>query len=362
VVYNGSLYPTQQIEIFLSAYKKLINNLGPKNANIKIVFPGLLFDKIEALRVTNFLKGYENFYEITPRIPQKQVFELQAKSHLFLMIAHKGLIGIPSSKLYEYIGFGKPILACPSDNDIIEETLKDYNIGHICQTEESVYNKLANLYSLFEKNEYSKIIADKAYQEKFTREHSSSEVGKILDSFYLPVITNNTKKRALIFAHDFPPYTSIGALRPASWYKYLNQMNVYPVVITRQWDQIKQTAVDVARPSARQYITSEIVVNGTIIRVPYKPNSRDKLIIKYGLEKFNLLRRSLTLYFSIMKFAWTKADNTDTFYETAKKIILDNKIDVIIATGEPFNMHINFPKNLTLNGLQIIGMDGRQTL
>ncbi len=336
VVYNGSLYTTQQIEIFLSAYKKLINNLGPENANIKIVFPGLLFDKIEALRVSIFLKGYENFYEITPRIPQKQVFELQAKSHLFLMIAHKGLIGIPSSKLYEYIGFGKPILACPSDHDIIEDTLKDYNIGYTCQTEEAVYDKLSELYTLFEKGEYNKLVPDKSFQQKFTREHSSSEVAKILDSFYLPKLTNKNEKRALILAHDFPPYTSIGALRPASWYKYLNQMGVYPVVITRKWDQIKQTAVDVARPSIRQYTTSEQNNNGSIIRVHYKPNFRDKLIIRYGLERFNFLRRSLTLYFSIMKFAWRKADNTDIFYKTAKKIILDNKIDVIIATGEPF--------------------------
>lgn len=333
IVYNGSLYPTQEIEIFLAAFKNLIDKRGRNNTRIKIVFPGLLFDKSQAYRVKNYMQGYEEFIEILPRIPQKQVFELQAKSHLFLMIAHKGLKGIPSSKLYEYIGFGKPIIACPSDNDIIEDTLKDYNIGSICDSTQEAYTKLEELYNVFEQGEYEKLTADRAYQQKFTREHSSKQITEILNEFYLPELG---MKRALILAHDFPPYTSIGALRPASWYRYFKDSGIYPVVVTRRWDNIKQNVADVVKPSQRQYVGYQHSPSGTVVRVPYKPNYRDKLILRYGIERFNFLRRGLTFFYSLTKFIWRRADNTDIIYQYARKVIQENKIDVIIATGEPF--------------------------
>ncbi len=335
VVYNGSLYPSQEIEIFLDAFKRLIDVKGKDKIRTKIIFPGLLFDKSQAQRVHEYLRGYEKFVKITPRIPKREVLELQAKAHVFLMVSHKGMIGIPSSKLYEYIGFGKPIIACPTDNDIIENTLKNYNLACVCANKNETFDKLSQLYNLFEQGQYHTLVADKAYQELYTREHSTKELAAILESFYLPQEAQNMTK-AVILAHDFPPYTSIGALRPYSWLNYLKEHGVYPIVVTRQWDSTKQTAVDVVKPSAKQYSSTYHTDKGTIIRVPYVPNLRDKLIIKFGMERFSILRRSLTFYYSILKFIAGSTDNTDIIYRQAKRIMRDNGADVVIASGEPF--------------------------
>ena len=35
-------------------------------------------------------------------------------------------------------------------------------------------------------------------------------------------------KKVLIFAYDFPPYVSVGGLRPYSWYKYLKEYGIEP--------------------------------------------------------------------------------------------------------------------------------------
>ena len=43
-------------------------------------------------------------------------------------------------------------------------------------------------------------------------------------------------KKVLILAYDFPPYVSVGGLRPYSWYKYFKEFGLYPVIVTRQWD------------------------------------------------------------------------------------------------------------------------------
>lgn len=43
-------------------------------------------------------------------------------------------------------------------------------------------------------------------------------------------------KKVLILAYDFPPYVSVGGMRPYNWYRYLKEFDVEPVVITRQWE------------------------------------------------------------------------------------------------------------------------------
>jgi len=40
-------------------------------------------------------------------------------------------------------------------------------------------------------------------------------------------------KRVLILAYDFPPYVSVGGLRPYAWYRYLHEFDVFPIVVTR---------------------------------------------------------------------------------------------------------------------------------
>ncbi len=334
IVYNGSLYNTQEIEIFLKAFKRLVDKNREKN-NIKIFFPGLLFDKVQAERIGKFLEGYEEFYVITPRISKQEVFSIQRRAHLLLMVSHKNLVGIPSSKLYEYIGFGKPIMVCPSDGDIIENTLKGYNIGEISNTSEEAFEKLNRYYSMYESGQYQQLVPDSSYQCLFTRKVSAEKLSKLLDQFYLPDFSKGFIK-VIIFAHDFPPYTSIGALRPYSWFKYLHEFGVYPIVITRQWDSSKQSPVDVVKGSENKFETRTNFETGTIIRVPYQPNLRDKIIIKYGLDRLNFIRRMLTFYYSVTKFISSQSDNTYVFQYHGQQVIENDECDVIIATGEPF--------------------------
>jgi len=139
IVYLGTLYQSQIIEVVLQGFKNAVNEL---QSGIKIIFPGLAFDKTQADRVKFLLRGYEEYYEISDRIPFNKVLELQQRAHLMLMVPHKNIKGIPSSKLYEYIGLGKRVLLCPSDEDIIEETILDCNLGYVCTSEEGAYKML----------------------------------------------------------------------------------------------------------------------------------------------------------------------------------------------------------------------------
>lgn len=143
-------------------------------------------------------------------------------------------------------------------------------------------------------------------------------------------------KRVLILAYDFPPYVSVGGLRPYSWYKYFREFDIDPIVVTRQWSNKHGNHLDYIVSSDEQ--TCSIVENnvqGTIIRTPYKANLSNRLLIKYGADRFSFLRKAITFYHEFSPFI-SKGGTKSALYYEAQKYLKANKVDAIIATGEPF--------------------------
>ncbi|MBP6754605.1 MAG: hypothetical protein KA210_00560 [Bacteroidia bacterium] len=157
ITYNGTLYDTQDLESVVEVFLECID-LYKDKINIKINFPGIAFDKHQSNRLKKIIKGYETFFYITTRLLKDQVIEIQSVSDLLLMLTHRNIKGIPSSKLFEYLSFQKPIICFPSDHDIVEEILQDTNMGMIANNKEQLFayisnsidNKLKNNYSFFE--------------------------------------------------------------------------------------------------------------------------------------------------------------------------------------------------------------------
>lgn len=180
ITYNGSLYPTQSIEPILDTVKKIIQQ-KEFQIEIHLNFPGLGFDKTQEKRVIDFMKGFEQFVHITSRIPKSEVVYIQKNSDLLLMVAHGTVKGVPSSKLYEYVGLKKQILLFPNDHDIIEETLNDTGLGIICDTEDQIYDHLVSLIRLKEKGEIEVLVIDDSKIDFYSRKNQTAELAKLLD-------------------------------------------------------------------------------------------------------------------------------------------------------------------------------------
>lgn len=142
-------------------------------------------------------------------------------------------------------------------------------------------------------------------------------------------------KTALILAYDFPPYVSVGGLRPYSWYKYFREFGIYPVVVTRQWKNEYGNGLDYIAPSESKEVIVEKTQQGTIIRTPYKPNWANRLLLKYGEKRFRLFRKIISGYYELMQWFFFVGPKAE-LYKAANKYLSENKVDVIIATGEPF--------------------------
>jgi hypothetical protein len=87
-------------------------------------------------------------------------------------------------------------------------------------------------------------------------------------------------KKLLILAYDFPPYVSVGGLRPYNWLKYLREYGIEPIVITRQWSNKYGNALDYIAPIT----TSETIIEhtdfGKIFRTSLKPTFSKHLLLK----------------------------------------------------------------------------------
>ncbi|MGB0917397.1 MAG: hypothetical protein ACPGU4_07385 [Flavobacteriales bacterium] len=142
-------------------------------------------------------------------------------------------------------------------------------------------------------------------------------------------------KRAVILAYDFEPHNSIGAQRPLGWFKYFKQLDIHPVIITRHWDKIENPN-DLVKASSATNVERDERELGTIIRVPYKPNLRDKILLNYGSNKWIIVRKLLSLVYSVGQYFFFGLDNRVGIYRAAQDYITKEGADAIIATGEPF--------------------------
>jgi hypothetical protein len=182
VIYNGTLYDTQQIEIFSEVYKAIIDKYSGK-VKIHLYFIGLAYEKNQIARIENILSGYEAYYVITSRIPKNEMIKIQFKCSLLLMIAHGDVKGVPSSKLYQYIRCYKNILLCPTDNDIMEKTLLESGLGLISSNFEEAFNHMERLILEYMKNGSLKVNINYDYISQFSRKEQTKNLAELLDKY-----------------------------------------------------------------------------------------------------------------------------------------------------------------------------------
>lgn len=140
--------------------------------------------------------------------------------------------------------------------------------------------------------------------------------------------------RALILAYDFPPLVSVGGLRPYSWYRYLKQFGVEPIIVTRQWSNHYGNALDYVAPSDAEEVVVEASQFGTILRAPYEPNLSNRLFLHSGAG-FRCIRRAVTAWYEVGQYLLPIGPRRQLLL-AARRHMRQDRADVIVATGEPF--------------------------
>ncbi len=142
--------------------------------------------------------------------------------------------------------------------------------------------------------------------------------------------------KALIICHDFPPLNSIGAQRPYHWFKNLKKFGIEPTVVTKNWSNNAATVSEVFTAEHQKENSVENLPEGKIIRVPIEHILPEKMIAKYGINKYVLPRKVLTFLYRTLAHIFFLFDRNVFMYKAAKEELQKEKYDIIITTGEPW--------------------------
>lgn len=126
IIYTGTLYKSQELDYLTMVLSQINPSLIE---SLRIIFLGVNRKQLSALQ-----KYHDKIVFSCERINKAQADTLLQLSDLALYIAYKNknhvpIKGVPSSKLYEYIKFKKPVLMLPSDKDISEKTLHSVGLA-----------------------------------------------------------------------------------------------------------------------------------------------------------------------------------------------------------------------------------------
>ena len=141
-------------------------------------------------------------------------------------------------------------------------------------------------------------------------------------------------KKVLIVTYYFPPCPTPGAQRIKSWFEQLPENGIKTTIITRHWNENIQNNIDFISPSIKQEKVEYPINGNRVIKLPFSPNLRDKLIIKHGLKRHVFLRKSL----SYLNEKFKIFNSFKSFYTAIETELKKSNYDFIIVSGEPFEL------------------------
>lgn len=143
-------------------------------------------------------------------------------------------------------------------------------------------------------------------------------------------------KKILILAYDFPPYVSVGGLRPAYWFENFKSMGWEPIVVTRAWNPKHGNTLDYIEASVTKEVVLESLPHGLLIKTPYFPTMSNQLHLK---EKkgfaWRFVQKANTAFHEFGQWIFPVGTKYE-LYKGARSFLKKNRVDAILATGEPF--------------------------
>ena len=158
VLYAGTIYKNQDVESLLKNVYEMNQSLTLK---IGLSFVGVSFNSAQQARIANSIYFTEHI-KLYPWLSKSELNKMIEETDLLLMLSYKGYDGIPTSKLFEYLSYHKPIILYPTDNGLLAHILSEVGTHHILQSDKDLieiltaysnnYNEAFQKFSVYENN------------------------------------------------------------------------------------------------------------------------------------------------------------------------------------------------------------------
>jgi len=144
LVYLGSVYNDQLSDTtFFKAVRKFIDKyaIQPQYFQIRFIGTG------EAPRLEDVIKHYnlDPYTYVSAKMPIQQIYSELYSAAMFFHLKYGNRREIITTKQYEYLAFQKPILLPVNDHGDLEQSIKSYNAGFVCDNEEEIIELLKEM-------------------------------------------------------------------------------------------------------------------------------------------------------------------------------------------------------------------------
>jgi glycosyltransferase involved in cell wall biosynthesis len=176
IAYSGLFYEFITPKYFLRAFKKLVNQRPDIAQNIELHFIGLLRDENRRLIKKLDLQEYVKVYGYLDH--NKSIIKIMSADMLWLMIGKgKNSETVSSSKLYEYFGTRKPIIACVPEGSA-RQAAEEYKAAFITDPEniDEIKDTFIKVYELYKNNQLP--VPDEEFILRHRRDNLTEQLSK----------------------------------------------------------------------------------------------------------------------------------------------------------------------------------------
>jgi hypothetical protein len=177
ITYAGTLYPTQNLNLFLDACLSILSN---KELDFEVRFIGANVIPEEELKIKQRIKGSESNFIFYDRMPKEELHRFMDETDVLYLTGFENIKGWYPVKLFEYYAEGKPLLLCPSDNDVMESFIRKTNIGHIANSEKECEDIILSLINQKIKGQKLDYNRNTEFGQTFNREYQTANLAKLI--------------------------------------------------------------------------------------------------------------------------------------------------------------------------------------
>ncbi|MFH1731614.1 MAG: glycosyltransferase [Planctomycetota bacterium] len=178
MAYCGEIMSTESPALLFDALDHILRSGAEKLQRFRLRFYGTTPAKVE-----RHLKGRRcaQLVHVMGRVPFDESIRAQQEANALLVLSCPGTKGILTSKVFEYLGARRPILAVPSDGGVIDLLLEETRAGKIGRTAEEIADILLDWVAEWKENGGPAWHGRAGAVEQYTRRSQAARMAQVLD-------------------------------------------------------------------------------------------------------------------------------------------------------------------------------------
>jgi len=137
--------------------------------------------------------------------------------------------------------------------------------------------------------------------------------------------------KVLVLSYYCNPANFVACERIQSWAKDFKENDIYPIIVTRQWNEGQTDIID---PIKHNKLSIDNYIDYEVHRLPYTNSMRDKLA---SSTRFPIIRKSLSFLGLLAETIFFRLSKNYLFYSYSREYLRNNPdVKIIIASGRPF--------------------------